>query len=151
MFVCDSPRTVCLDGNAKFVRSTKPENTFMNTILPKLRLVSGVLNSSYSAGYCNWFYGIDNFTGNYYWIPPSIKAVSQYLYTDTYANYWNAPAGMNRGKIQGVVDVAFNPNQFESDQIYLNFWNYAILSLFCVHIHTESKDAVLINLQLTGS
>ena len=126
MFVCDSPRTVCLDGNAKFVRSTKPENTFMNTILPKLRLVSGVLNSSYSAGYCNWFYGIDNFTGNYYWIPPSIKAVSQYLYTDTYANYWNAPAGMNRGKIQGVVDVAFNPNQFESDQIYLNFWNYAI-------------------------
>lgn len=126
MFVCDSPRTVCLDGNSKFVRSTKPENTFMNTILPKLRLVSGVLNSSYSAGYCNWFYGIDNYTGNYYWIPPSIKAVSQYLYTDTYANYWNAPAGMSRGKVQGVVDVAFNPNQFESDQIYLNFWNYAI-------------------------
>ena len=148
MFVCDSPRTVCLDGNAKFVRSTKPENTFMNTILPKLRLVSGVLNSSYSAGYCNWFYGIDNFTGNYYWIPPSIKAVSQYLYTDTYANYWNAPAGMNRGKIQGVVDVAFNPNQFESDQIYLNFWNYAIsypldgIVLEGQHLFQQNKTAL---------
>ena len=56
MFIADSPRAFCLDGDLKIVRSTAPGNTVSNSILPKLKWMSGVINSSYSAGYCNWFY-----------------------------------------------------------------------------------------------
>jgi phage tail sheath protein FI len=48
------------------------------------------------------------------------------LYTDTYYNKWDAPAGLNRGILNNVIDIAFNPSNTEADKIYLNSWNYAV-------------------------
>lgn len=56
MFIADGLRGFCLDGNAKVVRKTCPCNSVMKTIMPKLRSMTGLFDSSYSAGYCNWFY-----------------------------------------------------------------------------------------------
>ena len=126
MFIADGPRPFCLDGNTKIIRATKPENTIKKTILPKMRFIAGALNSSYSAGYLNWFWSLDQSTGEYMWMPPSIKALGVYLYTDNYGAYWDAPAGLNRGRIGNALDVAFNPTNEEAGQIYINSWNYAI-------------------------
>ena len=126
MFIADGPRPFCIEGNSKIIRRTQPENTIKNAIIPKMKYISGVINSSYSTGYLNWFWSLDHSTGEYMWMPPSIKAVGVYLYTDNNGAYWDAPAGLNRGRIKGTLDVAFNPTNEEAGQIYVNSWNYAI-------------------------
>jgi len=68
------------------------------------------LDSSYSAGYCTWLWTVDRYTGNMLWLPPSIKAATVYIYTDVHFRPWDAPAGLNRGVLQNVYDITFNPN-----------------------------------------
>lgn len=125
MFIVDAPKPLCLEGEQKIVRRTKPENTVSKNIIPKLRLLTGI-NSSYSAGYCNWFYCQDAYTGDLFWCPPSIKVAPVYCYCNTYFMPWSAPAGMTRGVISDAIDIAFNPNQDESGKIYSQNWNYAV-------------------------
>lgn len=127
MFLADGLRQFCLDGDTKFVRKTSPQNTVANSIIVKLRYMTDVLNSSYSAGYCNWFYQQDySKTYDYIWCPPSIKAAGVYVYCDVYAHPWSAPAGIARGQIPDAIDVAFNPLEADSGKIYSNDWNYAM-------------------------
>lgn len=126
MFIADGLRPFCLDGNVKIVRKTAPQNSVMKTIIPKLRYMSNTFDSSYTAGYCNWFYQQDNSSTDYMWIPPSIKAAGVYVYCDTYFQPWSAPAGMTRGVLNDVVDVAFVPNEDEAGKIYNAQWNYAM-------------------------
>ena len=66
------------------------------------------------------------YSGDLFWCPPSIKAVSIYIYCDTYFHTWDAPAGMTRGIVPNVVDVAFSPTNEEAGKIYDQCWNYAI-------------------------
>lgn len=106
MFIGDGHRGFCLLNDSKIVRDTDPSSSVQASILPKLRLMAG-LNSSYSAGYCNWFLVNDEYSGDSFWCPPSIKVLRSYIYCDTYCHAWSVPAGMNRGRIRGAVDVAF--------------------------------------------
>ena len=124
MFVSDAPRFFCLEGNRKIIRTSKPDNTIDTAIIPKLKYISGI-NTNYGAGYCNWFQVYDEMSGNNFWCPPSIKAMGVYLYVDTNHDFWEAPAGLNRGTISTALDVAFNPSQAHADQIYPKSWNYA--------------------------
>lgn len=121
MFICDAPRTFALEGNLQIVRKTKPQNTVENSILPKVRFLAGI-NTSYGAGYCNWFSIIDDITYASMWVPPTIKVLACYLRS----NEWEAPAGIQRGRITGTYDLAFNPTHKESETLYENNWNYAI-------------------------
>lgn len=125
IFLADGLRTFCLDGNEKIVRRTNPGSTVEKNIIPKIRKLSG-LNSTYSAGYCNWFLISDAYSGDSLWCPPSIKAMGIMLYSDTYYSKWDAPAGLNRGILNNVYDIGFNPSNEEADKIYSNSWNYAI-------------------------
>lgn len=125
IFVADALRPFCLNGNEKIIRRSAPKNTIINTLVPKIRYMLPP-NSSYSAGYCDWFKCVDDVTGDYFWCPPSIKAVGVYLYTDRYANVWDAPAGENRGKIEDAYDIAFNPTVEEAQYFYDQQWNYAM-------------------------
>ena len=124
MTILDVPRHLVIEANSKYIRPTVPDNTFSNTIGQKLKYVTG-LNSSYAALYANWFKMVDGFTGNNFWIPQSVKMAGIYIYNDRIANIWDAPAGLNRGIIYGVNDLAFNPNDKDADQIYIKSINYA--------------------------
>ena len=125
IFLADGLRNFALDHNTKIVRRAVPQNTVENSILPKLKYMTGV-NSSYAAGYSVWFQGADAFSGDLIWLPPSIKAAGVYIYTDIYYNKWDAPAGMARGKINNIVDCAFSPSQSEAEKLYMQCWNYAV-------------------------
>jgi len=125
IFIADGMRPFCLVGNEKIIRKTAPKNTILKTIAPKIRYMLGT-NSSYAAGYCNWFKCIDDVSQSYFWCPPSIKAVGVYLYTDRYSNVWDAPAGERRGGISDAYDVAFNPTVKEAQSFYDQQWNYAV-------------------------
>ena len=107
MFVADGPRPYCLQGEKKIVRPSKPTNTIDVNILPFTKYLTGI-NTSYGAGYCDWFQVADEFSGDYFWCPPSVKACGVYIYTDLNFEYWDAPAGLNRGMV-AALDVAFSP------------------------------------------
>lgn len=109
MFIADGLRAFCLEGNSQIIRETAPTNTMDIDVIPNLKYMAG-LNTSYGAGYCDWFKTVDVYSKDLLWIPPSIKAAGIYIYTDAYYNQWDAPAGMNRGKVSNVVDCAFTPN-----------------------------------------
>lgn len=126
MFIADGLRPVCLDGNSKIVRPTAPGNTVANSIIPQFRYIAHAIDSSYSAGYCNWFYQQSYGMSDYFWCPPSIKAMGVYIYCDTYFHPWSAPAGTTRGVIGDAVDVAFLPTDADAGVIYSNSWNYAM-------------------------
>jgi hypothetical protein len=124
MFITECPRPLVLTGNKKIVRPTKPKNNVDVNILPYVKWITG-LNTNYGAGYIDWFEVADEFTGNFIWLPPSIKAMGVYINTDINFNYWDAPAGLNRGKIS-ATDVAFSPTAKQAGSIYEKNWNYAI-------------------------
>ena len=124
MFVADGPRPYCLQGQKKIVRPSKPTNTIDANILPFTKYLTGI-NTSYGAGYCDWFQVADEFSGDYFWCPPSIKAAGAYIYTDLNFEYWDAPAGLTRG-IVAALDVAFSPTNKQAGQIYTKSWNYAV-------------------------
>lgn len=124
MFIADGLRPFCLDGDNKTIRDTAPMNSIDQNIVPKLKWMTG-LNTSYGAGYCDWFKSADRYSGDMMWIPPSIKAMGCYIYTDAYYQQWLAPAGLRRGIVQDAIDVAFNPNQEQAGKLYVQCWNYA--------------------------
>jgi len=125
MAIVDVPRHLVLQGNSKLIRKTAPNNTFGNTIAPCLRFVTG-LNSSYAAMYSDWFYALDTYSGTQFWMPQTCKVGGVYCFNDAVGNIWDAPAGLNRGVVSGVVDLAFNPGQNTDDvQLYSKSINYA--------------------------
>ena len=124
MSIIDTPRNLEINGDAKRLRKTAPLNTFSNTIAPELRFITG-LNSSYAALYSNWRRGLDSFSGLNFWQPPSISTAGIYCNNDRVANIWDAPAGLNRGVIQGINDLAFQPANNDADQLYTKSINYA--------------------------
>ena len=67
----------------------------------------------------------DDYTGDFFWCPPSIKAAGVYINTDLNFDYWLAPAGLTRGLI-AATDVAFSPNGKQAGAFYEKNWNYAI-------------------------
>lgn len=124
MFVTECPRPLVLQGQKKIIRESKPANTIDANILPYLPAVCG-LNTNYGAGYLDWFEMADDYTGDFFWCPPSIKAMGVMINCDVNYWYWDAPAGLNRGVIQ-ATDVAFSPTIKQAGPIYEKNWNYAI-------------------------
>ncbi|NCD06811.1 MAG: hypothetical protein EOL97_11885, partial [Spirochaetia bacterium] len=55
------------------------------------------LNSSFAALYYPWVKIYDVFNKRNMWVPPSVKMLSVYAYSDSIAEPWFAPAGLNRG------------------------------------------------------
>jgi hypothetical protein len=124
MFTADGLRPLVLQGQKKIVRETMPSNTIDKNILPFIKAMSGI-NTSYGAGYADWFQQADDYTGDFFWCPPSIKAMGAYVNTDVNYEYWLAPAGLTRGRI-AALDIAFNPNPKQAGAFYEKNWNYAI-------------------------
>jgi phage tail sheath protein FI len=54
-------------------------------------------------------------------------AAAVYARTDSAAQPWIAPAGLNRGQITNIVDLAFNPNQKQRDFLYTISINPVVL------------------------
>lgn len=121
--VIDVPRNFALETTVKKLRKTSPEKNFSNTLAPQIKYLTG-LNSSYAAMYSDWMKAYDSYRGVGMWLPPSIKATGIFLRTDRIANYWEAPAGLNRGVIDGISDIAFNPIEKESSQLYTKGINF---------------------------
>ena len=76
------------------------------------------LNSSFAALYYPWMQILDSFSESLQWVPPSVKIVGVYAYNDSVSDVWNAPAGLNRGKINSVQKLERILTVNERDLLY---------------------------------
>jgi len=67
--------------------------------------------------YANWIKINDIYTGRRYWHPSSAFAAAVFARSDKATQTWYAPAGLNRGTFN-AIDIAFNPNQKQRDNLY---------------------------------
>ena len=75
-------------------------------------------DTSYGASYWPWVYYLDPGTGKNVWIPASTLIPGVYAKTDTQAAPWFAPAGINRGGLNGVLRTEFKLPQANRDTLY---------------------------------
>ena len=64
---------------------------------------AATLNTNYAAAYWPWLLVKDENTGANVWTPASTLLPSVYVYNDTQAQAWFAPAGFTRGTMPNVV------------------------------------------------
>jgi len=81
-------------------------------------LNENALNSSFAALYYPWIQISDEFTESLQWVPPSVRIVAVYAYNDRIAEVWNAPAGLNRGRLFRVQKVERQLNVSDRDLLY---------------------------------
>jgi phage tail sheath protein FI len=67
-----------------------------------------------------WKLMYDVYNDKYRWVPLNPDIAGLCAATDLSYDPWWSPAGFTRGKVKGVVSLAFNPNKTQRDQLYSN-------------------------------
>ena len=75
-------------------------------------------NSNYAATYWPWVQISDQQTGALKWVPPSVVMSGIYAFNDKVAAPWFAPAGLNRGGLDTVVQAARKLTHSNRDDLY---------------------------------
>ena len=75
-------------------------------------------NGSYAVFDSTALYVYNKYADNYSWIPASGHVAGLCAKTDDVAEPWFSPAGLNRGGLQGITKLAFNPKKAERDELY---------------------------------
>ena len=91
--------------------STKVVNYFNNT-------VDGFNSTSYAVFDSGWKRQYDRYNDEYFWAPLNADIAGITARTDFTNEAWFSPAGLNRGFVQNVVKLSFNPTQADRDALY---------------------------------
>jgi len=75
-------------------------------------------SSSYASCDSTALYVYDKYNDKYRWIGAAGHVAGLCANTDTVADSWFSPAGVNRGQLLGVVKLAHNPKQADRDTLY---------------------------------
>jgi hypothetical protein len=119
VFIADPLRQIFVNGEDVKTLSIRGNTFSTNIYTPLKKLLTGAgANSNYSAIYGNWVKAYDAFSDKFTWLPASGYVGAIFARTDTNAQPWYAPAGLNRGVISNITDIAFNPNQKQRDFLY---------------------------------
>ena len=116
MYIADPLRQIFVNGNLKTL-SVRNNSFTQNIYNPLKNLLNGV-NTNYAAIYGNWVRSYDLFLDQDIWLPISGFAAAIFAKTDETAQPWVAPAGLNRGIVNNITDLGFNPNQKQRDFLY---------------------------------
>lgn len=117
ILILDAPRHVFVQGNNTVVSKNKEYVFTQHTYWP-LKHIFGTYVSSYAAVYANWGRVNDSASDTNCWIPLSgfvAAIIAKSSLTDA---PWSAPAGLNRGILNGISQLAINPNQKQRDLLY---------------------------------
>lgn len=102
-------------GDCFYVFDTMPMDNL--NVTSAVNQVS-TLDSSYAATYYPWVKIFDSENNKYTWVPPSTEVIGAYSYNDKYGGEWYAPAGLNRGTLSRVKDIADVVSRPEMDILY---------------------------------
>jgi len=75
-------------------------------------------NSNYCALYSPWVRIHDSYNDKLIYVPPSGYVAAQVAYNDYVANPWDAPAGVNRGVLDDVLQISRVFTEGERDTLY---------------------------------
>lgn len=79
---------------------------------------SDINSTSYAVFDSSWKRQYDRYNDEYFWMPINPDTAGLVARTEFTNEAWFSPAGLNRGFIQNVVKLSFNPNQTDRDQLY---------------------------------
>ena len=79
-----------------------------------------VESSSYVVFDSSPAYVYNQYRDSYLWIPLCGHMAGLCALTDETTDPWFSPAGYDRGRMRGIVKLAFNPNQSQRDDLYTN-------------------------------
>lgn len=117
VFISDPLRQIFVNGENVKIINVKG-NTFTEDIYTPLKNCYTPIESNYSATYANWVKNYDPYTDKQVWLPISGYVAAVYARSDAATQPWFAPAGLTRGVINNITDLAFNPNQKQRDYLY---------------------------------
>ncbi len=75
-------------------------------------------STSYASLDSGAVYVYDKYNDEYMWIGSAGLIAGLCANTDSVADTWFSPAGVNRGQLRGVTKLAFNPNKAQRDELY---------------------------------
>ena len=75
-------------------------------------------NTSFAGTYYPWVQIPDNLTGSPRWVPPSIAVSSVFAFNDKIGHPWFAPAGLNRGGLDNIIQTERVVTQSDRDDLY---------------------------------
>jgi len=75
-------------------------------------------DSSYMATYYPWVKVVDSTSQKPVWVPPSVVIGGVFAFNDSISSEWFAPAGLNRGGINGAVDIYKRLYRADMDNLY---------------------------------
>lgn len=84
---------------------------------PIKHLTDGIV-SSFTSIYAQFFKILDNFSGEKVWQPASGYIAGRMCAVDQLTGPWEAAAGLNRGGVPGVLDVAISPTLSQRSDLY---------------------------------
>lgn len=76
------------------------------------------LDTNYAAIYYPWVKAVNTTTNKLMAVPPSVLLPAVYAANDRITAEWYAPAGLNRGGLNGAVAVVTKLNQSDRDNLY---------------------------------
>ena len=89
---------------------------------------NGVDPSSYAVFDSGWKYMYDRFNDTFRWVPCNGDIAGIMVRSGDQSYPWYSPAGAQRGQIQNLVKLAYNPNNSQRDDLYTNRINPIIFS-----------------------
>lgn len=93
-------------------------NNSRNEVRSILEDAATLPSTSYATLDSGWKYIYDRYNDRYIWVPTSGDHAGCYSRTDRNRDPWYSAAGEQRGLINNVIKLAFNPNEAQRDQLY---------------------------------
>jgi hypothetical protein len=94
-----------------------------NSTVAAASAVAGLLDSSYAAMYWPWVQVADPSTGKYVYVPQATVMPGIYAFNDKVSAEWFAPAGLNRGGQESVIQAEVKLTHAHRDTMYENNLN----------------------------
>ena len=87
---------------------------------------NSIKSSTYAILDTGWGYQYDKYNDTYRWVPSNGDIAGLCARTDTNADTWFSPAGLQRGILNSPIKLAFNPIQAQRDELYRIGYNSVV-------------------------
>jgi phage tail sheath protein FI len=94
--------------------------TEFNSTVADATVEAQTRDTSYAAAYWPWVRIADPATGKQVWVPASTVIPGVYAFNDKVSAPWFAPAGINRGGLNTVLQAQYKLSQANRDTLYSN-------------------------------